>query len=216
MAKTTAPLLSFGGSGTVAKTMVYSTWKGIPYVRRHVVPANPQTTRQTEVRATFALLREMWKLAPVLVQAPWNAFAQGRPLTGMNKFVGENVRVLNEEADMLNFIGSPGAKGGLPPDAMVAAAGAGADELTATFTVPIAPVGWEIDAAVAMAFPDQPPNGIFFGPMVAAEDVSAPYVVTLTGLTAVGLHIVAGWLRWTKPDGTFAYSVGLTSSATPT
>ena len=213
MAKTKAPLLSFGGSGSVAKTVVYSTWKGVKYARQHVIPANPQTTAQMVVRRTFALLREIWKVAPELLTAPWNSFAQGRPFTGMNKLVGENVRVLNGEADMLNFIGSPGSKGGLPPDSVVAATGTVAGEVTATFLVPVPPTGWTLTRCVAIAFPDQAPDGIFTGPIASGSDATNPYVVTLGGFVPGADVIVCGWLEWVKPNGDTAYSVGVTGTA---
>src|SRR5690606_27546113 len=88
MGKTTAPLLSFDASGTLAKTVVYSRWRGISYARRHVIPANPRTIPQQFNRLAFATLREMWKVAPPAAQAPWDAFATGRPFTGMNAFIG--------------------------------------------------------------------------------------------------------------------------------
>ena len=47
MAKVTAPLLSFGGLGTIGKVAVYSKWKGRPYVRQYVIPGNPKTAGQT-------------------------------------------------------------------------------------------------------------------------------------------------------------------------
>jgi len=212
MAKTTAPLLSLGSSGTIGKTITYAKWRGVPYARQRVVPANPQSTQQTVIRSTFALLREMWKLAPARLTEVWNSFASGRPFTGMNKFVGENVRVLKYEPDMANFIGSPGAKGGLPPDSVVLAS-AGAGALTATFTVPAAPVGWAIVEAVSVVFLDQAPDGIFDGVITSAFDAVAPYVPTFAGLAA-GDYIVASWLKWEKPDGSFAYSVGLTGTQT--
>lgn len=215
MAKVTAPALSFGAGGQIAKSMVYSKWRGVPYVRRHVVPANPQTEAQTFVRTTFALLREMWKRAPSGVYDAWNAFAQGRPFTGMNKFVGENVRVLNGEVDMANFIGSPGAKGGLPPDSAVASV-AVADQIAITVTAPAAPSGWSVVEAVAIAFLNQAPNSIFEGVITQATDAAAPYIPTITGLTTGEEYVWAAWLKWEKPDGSFAYSVSLTGVATVT
>lgn len=212
MAKVTAPLLSMGSRGTIGKTVTFGSWRGINYARQRVVPSNPQTTAQQAVRTTFALLREMWKLAPQNLIDPWDAFAAGRPFTGMNKFVGENVRVLNGMPDMLNFIGSPGARGGLPPTTVVLAS-AGAGALTATFTVPAAPLGWTIAKAVAVAFQDQDPSGIFTGVITAAEDLVAPYVPTFAGLPAAD-YVVAAWLVWEKPDGSFAYSVSLVGSQT--
>jgi hypothetical protein len=209
MAKTTAPMLSFGARGQIGKAMVASSWRGVKYMRQHVIPANPRTTAQQTVRTTFALLREMWKLAPTLVKAPWDAFAKGRPFTGMNKFVGENVRVLNGELTMDNFIGSPGAGGGLPPDDVVLAT-PGAGDITATFTVPAAPDGWALAAAVAFAFKDQDPSAFFEGVFTAAEDVAGPaYVVALNDVGPAGDYKVASYLRWTKPDGALAYSVSL-------
>lgn len=212
MAKTTAPALSFDAKGQIGKTMVYSRWRGIGYVRRHVVPANPRTAAQTTVRKTFALLREMWKLAGPLIKAPWDAFATGRPFTGMNKFVGENVRVLNGEADMDAFIGSPGARGGLPPT-LIAVDSLSAGQVTVDFTLPTLPDGWTMHGAVAFAFPQQAPDDFFVGNIIAGEDVSAPMnQVVLNGLTSGLTYIVAAYLRQTKPDGTIAYSVSLTDT----
>ncbi len=211
MAKTTAPALSFGAGGSIAKTMVYSKWRGINYVRQHVVPANPRTTAQTVVRNTFALLREMWKLGPTDLLDPWNAFAQGRPFTGMNKFVGENVRVLNGEADMDNFIGSPGAKGGLPPDLVVLDAPS-ATSITATVTVPAPPSGWTLIGAYGVLFKQQAPDGIFSGVILAQSDLTTPYVVTWTGLVTATDYVASVWLKWQKPDMSYAYSVSLTGS----
>lgn len=216
MSKTTAPLLSFGARGQIGKTMVASSWRGVKYMRQHVIPANPRTTAQTVVRKTFALLREMWKLAPALVKAPWDAFASGRPFTGMNKFVGENVRVLKGDLLMDDFIGSPGAYGGLPPSGVVLSTPAPGDIL-ATFTVPAAPDGWAIDGAVSFAFLDQAPDDFFTGVITAAEDIAGPaYAVTLSGLDSLVDYVVSSYLRWTKPDGSFAYSVALTDKITTT
>ncbi len=213
MAKLTGPLLSFGARGSLGKTMVISKWRGVPYARSYVVPANPQTAAQQQVRTTFALLREMWKLAPAQLQDAWNAFASGRPFTGMNKEVGENVRVLNGEADMSNYIASPGAGGGLVPLTMNAVTGVVAGTIDVTVTAPAAPSGWVLTKAVAIGFKDQDPAGIFDGTISVVEDLVAPYVMTLTGLPAGELCIVSAWLVWTKPDGKLAYSVSVNDSA---
>jgi hypothetical protein len=103
MAKVTGALLSFGARGQIGKTLVMSKWKGIPYARQHVVPANPRTTAQQTNRAIFAFLREAFKRGPAEMVDAFNAYAIGRPLTGMNKFVGENTRVLQGQTD-LDFI----------------------------------------------------------------------------------------------------------------
>lgn len=214
MSKTTAPLLSFDASGQIGKTMVASSWKGIRYMRRYVKPANPNTTAQQTVRSTFALIREMYKLAPSILREPWDAFARGRPFTGMNKFVGENVRVLNGDANMNDFIFSPGSGGGLAPTGLTTD-GSVANQITATVTVPSAPVGWTLTAVQFAIFLDQDPSGIFNGEITAAEDLAGPYVQNFSGLTSAVVYQVGAWIKWTKPDGSFAYSVSLSAQETP-
>lgn len=210
MAKTTAPLLSFGADGQLAKTMVYSTWRGIPYVRRHVIPANPRTTAQTLTRSTFALLREMWKINPPGGQAPWDAFAYGRPFTGFNKYIGENLRVLRGEADFANFIGSPGARGGLPPVSVSPVAG-GTGEIDVTAVAPTPPDGWTLVGLQAVAFLDQDPSAFFQGNIQFQEIANPATGVTFTGLTPTTDYAVSAWLEWTKPNGQTAYSVSETN-----
>lgn len=216
MSKTTAPLLSFDAAGQIGKTMVASRWRGVRYMRRYVVPANPNTVAQQTVRSTFALLREMWKLAPSLLVAPWDAFAQGRPFTGMNKFVGENVRVLNGEADMNNFIGSPGAKGGLAPLG-IATSTPVAGTIRIDVTPPDLPPGWTIAAAVGYAFLDQNPSAFFTGTISVVEDAAGPaYQIDIPDLETGEVYQVGAFLRWNKPDATLAYSVSLGAQETPT
>lgn len=212
MAKVTAPLLSFGGSGQVGKSIVFGAWRGIKYARQHVTPANPRTTAQQATRTLFAELREMWKLAPDIAKAPWNLFAQGRPFLGFNKFVGENLRVLLGEVLFTNFIGSPGARGGIPSDSVTVTTGGATGEIDIAAVNPTPPDGWSITALQAMAFPDQIPGGIFDGTIVADESTVDPTALTLTVPQATTDYVVAVWLQWEKPDGTVAYSVGVTDT----
>lgn len=46
MAKVSAPLLSFGASGSIANVQTYFPWKGLNCVRKYVIPSNPRTTAQ--------------------------------------------------------------------------------------------------------------------------------------------------------------------------
>lgn len=213
MAKTTAPLLSFNAKGQIGKTMVNSSWRGVKYARAYVVPANPNTLAQQGVRKLFAYLREMWKIAPPAISVSWDAFARGRPFTGMNKWVGENVRVMNGEADCDNIIFSPGALGGLPPENIVVTDGT-AGQVIITGTAPTAPAGWVFRSLVAAAFPDQDPTGIFGGPFIAGEDMTSTYSITLAGFETAAPLQVGVWATWTKPNGTIAYSVSQTFQVT--
>jgi len=213
MARTTAPLLGFDARGQIAKTLVYGTWRGVKYARRYVIPGNPKTAGQTTTRVTFATLREMWKLMPTIGRSPWTAFATGRPFLNLNAFVGENMRVVRGDALFTDFVGSPGARGGLPPTSATPASG-GAGEINVTFVLPTIPTGWAIQKSQCVAFQDQDPESDFVGNLVAAESATPFTTVAFTGLDATTSYIVASWLEWLKPNGQIAYSIGLTSTVT--
>lgn len=214
MAKTTAPMLSFSAAGSIAKTLVYAKWRGISYGRQHVIPANPKSTAQTLTRNTFATLREAWKRTGSITRAPWDAFAKGQPFTGMNKFVGENLRLIRGEADMNLFYASPGAGGGLAFPTLGVAAGSGSGEIDATLTAPTLPTGWTITNAHAMAIKQQAPDDLFLGVVVEGSDATDPYVVTLAGLGSAAAVVVSAWFEYLKPDGKTAYSVAITEAGT--
>lgn len=215
MAKLTGPLLSFDARGSVGKTLVTSNWRGVKYARQYVIPANPRTTAQQANRTRFALLREMYKLAPAEVIAPWTAFATGRPFLPVNKFVGENNRLLNGETTFDNAIMSPGARGGLPPTSVTASTGTSSGEVDVEVIVPtVLPDGWTIDSIVAAAMVDQDPVGLFTGPFVADSDVPPATSITLGGMGSAVDCMCFGWVTYLKPDGLTAYSVSLSSAAT--
>lgn len=56
MAKVTGPLMSFDASGTIGNTLTFAKWVGRAYVRRYVIPSNPQTLAQEETRNAFSAL----------------------------------------------------------------------------------------------------------------------------------------------------------------
>lgn len=217
MSKTIAPLLSFGAAGQLARTAVYASWKGIPYVRRYVVPANPRTTKQVVTRDLFKSLQQMWLLMPAIGKAPFIANAQGRPYTPVNKFTSVNIKGLNTSsppADMDFFIGSPGAKGGLPPASAVATPGSGS--VSIAVGAPALPDGWTINAASGIGFKQQAPDGTFNGTIQAQTDATSTYALVFTGLTGSQVYVFSVWLVWNRPDGTLAYSTSLTIESTPT
>jgi len=214
MGKTTAPLLSFGASGQIAETLVYAKWKGRAYARRYVIPSNPQTSEQSLTRNTFAWLSNVWKQAPADFTLAFNAYAQGKVMTGRNALVKFELPGLREETDLANFVFSPGALGGLPPTSITTTPGSG--QLTVDCTAPsVLPSGWTIARAIFGIIKDQDPQTEVLFTMVAGEDLTSAYVVNLPGLDTV-LYQVGGWLQWERPDGRVAYSVALTDTATPT
>lgn len=214
MAKVTGPLLSFRARGSIAKTQVYAVWRGVDYARQHVIPSNPNTVAQQLTRNTFRTLGNIWRELGSIGKTPWDAFATGRPFIGVNAFLGENIKVVRGDLDFLNLLSSPGSKGGIPPTSVTAAATLVAGEINVTFVNPAPPTGWVLTAAQAIALPDQAPDAALVGPVKEGEDTAAPMdTVLFSGFGSAVTVVVGGWLKWTKPNGDIAYSVGLTDSA---
>jgi hypothetical protein len=81
--------MSLGASGSVAKTIVFSHWKGRPYVRQHVTPANPRSPGQTGSRAMMSFLSKAWAhyLFGASKQASWDTLAKQTTISPFNAFV---------------------------------------------------------------------------------------------------------------------------------
>jgi hypothetical protein len=195
MALVTGPLLSFGASGQIAKTQVYSRWKGRAYVRRYVVPANPRSADQTTTRNTFTWLNNVWKIAPADFVAPWTAAARGQVLTNRNLFIKRNNGILREETDLALMILSPGAKGGLT---VAPAITFGNDMITIDLVAPDPlPSGWTIVEAVGVAIRDQDPQTGVLYTIEAGTDATSTYSVVLSGLAA-GDWAAGGWFVYQR------------------
>ena len=213
MAKITAPFLSFGASGSLAKTLVASKWKGRPYMRQHVIPANPQSIAQTLTRDAFASAAAIWKLMGPLGIAPWDRFAVGQVLTGRNALQGRYVTENRGEVDLQSWNMSPGAKGGTPLVSAVLSS-PGVNDILVTTVTPTPPTGWTVRSTVAMAIRDQDPQtGVLFA-TTEDEDVGG-LLPLLPNLTTAVSYIVGAWIDWTKPDGSRAYSVATMGAFTP-
>lgn len=213
MAKTVAPLLSFEGSGQIAKTQVYATWKGRPYVRRYTIPANPNSSEQQLTRNTFKFLTNLFKYFPGSALDAWNLYADSSRITSRNAFIKLNNGPLREETDLNNLIISPSARSGIIASAMVLTPGVG--QITVDLTAPSLPTGWTVTQAFAAAVRDQDPQTEAFYEVTAGSDAAAPWSIVLAGLDTE-LYQVGGWFQFTRPDGTFAYGQSLMDTATPT
>ena len=215
MAKTTAPLLSFGGSGQIGKTQVYSSWRGVKYARRYVIPSNPRSDAQTETRGAFAWLVAVWKQLPPAVQDVWTLFAKGRPLTNRNALIKSNLAALRGTTlapvtTLDGLIMSPGANAGLAADGIAATDG-GTHHLAITLTAPTLPAGWAIVKAHFIAFKQQDAKtDTAYTPYYDSDDTS-PYTALLAGFGA-GTYEALGFFEYTKPDGSTAYSPSLSQS----
>lgn len=212
MAKTTAPLLSFGASGQIAKTQVYASWKGVPYARRHVIPANPKTASQTLTRGSFAFLNAVYKIMSAGAQAVWLAGAKGQPLTDRNLFQKANLSAVrgtdgSPATDLSGMKFSPGVNGGIPAVSLVAT-DAGTQHITATLTAPQLPSGWTIVQGEALAIKQGVAAEDTVYTTFFATDNTAPYAPSIA-VGSAGTYAVFGWFKFMKADGTFAWGQSL-------
>ena len=90
MAKVKGPLFSITGSGKIAKTLVYFSWKGINVVRKYVIPANPKTAEQQEQRGFLKSAITAWHVDGYTAAdvAAWNMLALAYKIaaSGFNMF----------------------------------------------------------------------------------------------------------------------------------
>lgn len=91
MAKVTGPLLSLDATGSVAKTMTFSRWKGINYVRQRVVPTYTNTDGQAAIRDLIRKASLAWKAETGIIDTSYkNAFdaaASGQAYSGFNLYI---------------------------------------------------------------------------------------------------------------------------------
>lgn len=95
MAKVTGPLLSLTARGSVAKTITFSVWKGVAYVRQLVIPTYSNTFKQQAVRDLMTQATQAWRansvITPTTIDATYkSAFdtaAAGSAYSGFNLFI---------------------------------------------------------------------------------------------------------------------------------
>jgi hypothetical protein len=90
MTRVTGALFSLTASGTIGDILTYSKWKGLPYVRTRVIPANPQTDDQTSIRNTLTAGVSAWRdeaSVPAASKLSWDYYASGTGMSGFNRYI---------------------------------------------------------------------------------------------------------------------------------
>lgn len=216
MAKLTAPLLSFEGSGQIARTQVYSSWKGVPYARRYTVPADPKSTGQVLTRNVFGWLNFIWRTAPADFTAPWQAAIVGRPLIDRNLFIKQNMPILRGMTTLDGMIFSPGARGGIASTITITP---GTAQLTFAGATPAPlPAGWSVVALVGAAIADQDPSVDTSYVVHSVRDATSAYSVVMSGLAATTDYAAAGWWVYQRSASLtdLAYSAAAATIVTTT
>jgi len=86
MVKLQGPMFSLAASGTLAKTLTYSHWKGRAFARRRIIPGNPQSAGQVSLRSMFAFLGSEWGALATVDQDTWAAPAARTIISPFNAF----------------------------------------------------------------------------------------------------------------------------------
>lgn len=90
MVKLNAPCLSLGASGKLGDAIVFASWKGRPYARQLVYPANPRSGGQVGLRAMMKFLSQNWTNLSDGEKADWESRAEDMIVSPFNAFVSYN------------------------------------------------------------------------------------------------------------------------------
>lgn len=114
MATTKAPLFGLDASGTIGGAIVFSKWRGRTYVRRHAIPANPQSGLQVGMRSTLKFLSQIWASLSTAQKSAWAPLAAVDNITDLNAMTrdGQRRARLNEGVRR-----GPSEAAGTTPDA---------------------------------------------------------------------------------------------------
>jgi len=101
MAKVKSPLLSLSASGQIAKSLVFSSWKGIADVRQYVIPANPKSDDQKTQRGFLKSAVDLWhavtRNAADAVAFNIAAALESKPMSGFNYFCKSVIAALKAD-----------------------------------------------------------------------------------------------------------------------
>ena len=135
MAKVTGPLGGFDTSGSIAKTITFSKWRGRNYVRQTVKPANPNTIAQQGQRAIARLVSQNYTLLNPTDTASWVLAGKGDNITGLNAWLRDSAK--RKPQDLAVRILATGSGGTVPgaPTLLTATGGKGFATLAWTNSV---------------------------------------------------------------------------------
>lgn len=112
MAKVTGPLFSLDARNSLGGAIVYSSWKGVNYVRGRVIPKNPRSDDQVAVRNLITDASQAWSNedSPIdsAYKAAYNAFAEGQRFSGFNAYIKDSVAKNKAELYSGTFVAPTG------------------------------------------------------------------------------------------------------------
>lgn len=92
MVKVAGPAFSLDASGSLGNAIVFSKWKGRPYVRERIIPANPRSDGQKAMRAMLTWLAQQWAAQSAADQASWDDPADADVISPFNAFTKSGLK----------------------------------------------------------------------------------------------------------------------------
>jgi len=195
--------MSLTASGTIGKALTFSKWKGVPYARTRVIPANPKSTAQQEVRGVFSTLTEMWKRMDYLARNPFILAVRGQAMTARNKHIQVNTKILIDKATLNDLVMSVSTGQAVPPTS------AAIDVLTPlniiiTPVAPTVPTGYTLYGIRAAAVLDGDPSPVITRITYSGQNIITPYEITIV-VPAAGTYQVGTWCVYTRDSDDLAF-----------
>jgi len=142
MVRVQAPAMSLEASGSLGGALVFSRWKGRPYVRELVKPANPKSGGQVGIRAMLRFLSQDWVNLSTASKQTWDNIAKAKVISFFNAYIGLNV--YNWRDFLAPGQEEPILRTGTDPTLGTLTAVAGVRSITVTQPITTAADGWGI------------------------------------------------------------------------
>jgi len=140
MARVKGPLFSMDARGSIGKTLVFSIWKGINYVKRHSIPSNPKSAAQVSFRAMFTFLSQIWDGLSTANKATWDTRADSLNVSPFNAFMQVSMTRWNHYKGPTKEY--PAGEAGTAGDAPTTTVSTGVKELSLSISHGVASPGW--------------------------------------------------------------------------
>lgn len=102
MVRLKGPMMSIEASGTYGGVIVFATWKGIAYARKHVIPTYSNTTAQQNVRSIVTESSKAWKASATVGTIAINTAYKGKYDTSSSKMAMSGFNLFLKETMALN------------------------------------------------------------------------------------------------------------------
>ncbi len=96
MVRLKAPMFSANASGSLAKTLTVSSWKGRSYAKKISMPTNNDQPLQQAARRGMEFLAQQWTLLSPPAQATWEEEAERRNISPFDQYVSINLARIAE------------------------------------------------------------------------------------------------------------------------